>query len=53
MSQDSAPRVAVIGGGRTPFVKAATAFHKHTALELAAHSVDGLLEKQNLDPALV
>ncbi len=52
MSQDSAPRVAIMGGARTPFVKAATVFHKHTALELAVHSVDGLLGKQDLDPTL-
>jgi len=53
MSQDLVPRVAVMGGARTPFVKAATVFSKHTALALAVHSVDGLLDKQNLDPALV
>ena len=53
MSQDLVPRVAIIGGSRTPFVKAATAFRKRSALELAVHSVDGLLEKQTLDPALV
>ena len=53
MNNDSIGRVAVMGGARTPFVKAATAFRKHTALELAVHSVDGLLEKQALDPALV
>ncbi len=52
MSQDSALRVAIMGGARTPFVKAATVFHEHTALELAVHSVDGLLEKQDLDPTL-
>ncbi len=53
MSQESSPRVAVMGGARTPFAKAATVFRKHSALELASHSVDGLLEKQELDPALV
>jgi acetyl-CoA acetyltransferase family protein len=53
MSQDSAHRVAVMGGARTPFAKAGTVFRKKTALELAGHSVDGLLEKQNLDPAVV
>ena len=41
MSMDSAPRVAVMGGARTPFVKAATAFRKRTALELSALDLRG------------
>ena len=53
MSHDSAPRVAVIGGARTPFAKAGTVFREKTPLELAVHSVDGLLEKQDLDPGWV
>ena len=44
------PRVAVVGGARTPFVKAGTVFRNHTALDLGVHSVNGLLEKQALDP---
>jgi len=43
-------RVAVVGGSRTPFVKAGTVFRKYTALDLGVHSVNGLLEKQALDP---
>ncbi len=50
MANDQATRVAVLGGARTPFVKAGTAFRKHSVLDLAAHSVQGLLEKQSLDP---
>ena len=46
-------RVAVVGGSRTPFVKAGTVFRKHTALDLGVHSVNGLLEKQALDPKSV
>ena len=53
MSENTTTRVAIIGGARTPFVKAGTAFKKHSALELAVHSVDGLLEKQGLDPRFV
>ena len=53
MSANNATRVAVIGGARTPFVKAGTVFRKYAALELAVHSVDGLLEKQQLDPRSV
>jgi len=43
-------RVAVVGGSRTPFVKAGTVFRKYSALDLGVHSVNGLLEKQVLDP---
>ena len=46
-------RVAVVGGARTPFVKAGTVFRKHSALDLSLHSVNGLLEKQELDPESV
>ncbi|MFQ5889561.1 MAG: thiolase family protein [Gemmatimonadota bacterium] len=53
MSQAPRIRVAVIGGARTPFVKAGTVFRKRSALELAAHSIDGLIEMQSLDPAAV
>ena len=53
MHQDTANRVAIMGGARTPFVKAATVFKQYSALDLAVHAVDGLLEKQTLDPASV
>ncbi len=52
MSQDT-ERVAVMGGARTPFAKAGTRLKEHTALELGTHSVDGVLAKLDLDPALV
>ncbi len=51
--QATGPRVAVVGGARTPFAKAFTAFKERSALDLAVHSVDGLLEKLDLDPASV
>ncbi len=41
-------RVAVVGGSRTPFVKAGTVFRKYTALDLGVHSVNGLLAKTGL-----
>ncbi len=53
MNQSTSTRVAVVGGARTPFVKAGTKFKKHSALDLAIHSVHGLLEKQNIDPASI
>ncbi len=46
-------RVAVVGGARTPFAKAGTSLKNHSAVGLGAHSVDGVLEKYALDPALV
>jgi len=49
----SKDRVAVIGGARTPFSKAGTNLKDHTALELGTHSVDGALDKLDLDPAIV
>ena len=53
MNQSTSTRVAVVGGARTPFVKAGTAFKNHSALDLAIHSVDGLLEKQKMDAASI
>lgn len=53
MSEKRGTRVAVLGGARTPFVKAGTFFRKHSALQLAVHSVNGLLEKQGLNPRSV
>lgn len=46
-------RVAIVGGTRTPFVKAGTAFKRRSALELALHCLNGLVERQRLDPTTV
>lgn len=46
-------RVAIVGGARTPFVKAGTKFRTHRALDLSVHAVDGLLDKVDADPAIV
>ncbi|MEE9534399.1 MAG: acetyl-CoA C-acyltransferase [Acidimicrobiia bacterium] len=46
-------RVAVVGGARTPFVKAGTKFRKQRALDLAVHSVNGALDKLDVDPNIV
>ena len=45
MSENVPNRVAVVGGARTPFAKAGTVFKTQSALDLAVHSVNGLLEK--------
>jgi hypothetical protein len=50
MTAARATRVAVMGGMRTPFSRAGTAFKKYSPLQLAVHSVNGLLEKQQFDP---
>ena len=42
---DSPPRVAIVAGARTPFAKAGTKLKGHSALDLARHFVDGLLDK--------
>ncbi len=46
-------RVAIIAGGRTPFVKAGKAFKALGPLKLANHAVKGLLERQEIDPEAI
>ncbi len=53
MTPGTSTRVAVVGGARTPFAKAGTAFRKHSPLQLSVHAVNGLLAKQKLDPESV
>ena len=43
-------RVAIVAGGRTPFVKAGKAFKDLGPLELARQSVLGLVERHSVDP---
>lgn len=46
-------RVAVVGGMRTPFVKAGTVFADIPQLPLSCHAVRGLLGRFNLDPRII
>jgi len=46
-------RVAIVGGVRTPFVKAAGVLSEYSALDLGKHVVVGCVEKLKLDPGLV
>ncbi len=46
-------RVAVIGGMRTPFVKAGTVFSRQSQLQLSSHAVAGVIERFNLDPQTI
>lgn len=53
MSQQTPVRVAVIGGARTPFAGAGTAFSKVSPLALSAHAVKGLIDRLSLNPAMI
>lgn len=46
-------RVAIVAGCRTPFCKSGTAFNEVTAVDLARHVTVELLQRSNLDGALV
>jgi acetyl-CoA acetyltransferase family protein len=46
-------RVAIVGGVRTPFVKAFGAFGKSTALDLSIHVVESLVSRLQLKPSEV
>ncbi len=43
-------RVAIVAGGRTPFVKAGKTFKDLGPLRLACHAVSGLIERHGIDP---
>ena len=43
-------RVAIVAGGRTPFVKAGKTFTDLSPLKLACHAVRGLIERHDVDP---
>jgi acetyl-CoA acetyltransferase family protein len=53
MSQSELQRVAIIGGMRTPFVKAGMEFSKLTPLALSTHAVQGLIEHLSLNPEMI
>jgi len=46
-------RVAVVGGMRTPFVKAGTFFRDIPQLKLSSQAVKGVLERFELDPRMI
>ena len=46
-------RVAIVGGVRTPFVKAAGLFSRYSSLDLGKYVVVGCIEKLKLDPQLI
>ena len=46
-------RVAIVGGVRTPFVKAGGVFSKFSALDLGKQVVVGCVERLGIDPSLI
>lgn len=46
-------RIAVVAGLRTPFAKQATAFHGVPALDLGKMVVNELIQKHDIDPAII
>ncbi len=46
---ENGTRVAIVGGMRTPFVKAGTLFRDTSALKLSSHAVRGLLNRYGVD----
>lgn len=46
-------RVAIVGGARTPFVKAGGVFSKLSSLDLGLHVVSSCIERVGIEPSLV
>lgn len=53
MSQNSITRIAIVAGGRTPFVKSGKAFNDLGPLKLGNHVVSKLMEKYDIDPDII
>ena len=49
----SRKRVAIVAGGRTPFVRAGRAFAEIDSLGMAIHAVRGMLDRSGIDPVLI
>lgn len=49
----SGERIAIVAGLRTPFAKQATAFHGVPAVDLGKMVVNELMQKHDVDPAIV
>lgn len=53
MTTRQGERIAVVAGLRTPFAKQATAFHGVPAVDLGKMVVNELLQKNDIDPAII
>ncbi len=49
----SQTRVAIVAGGRTPFVKSGKGFAELDSLALAVHAVRGMLDRSGIDPEVI
>ena len=49
----SRKRVAIVAGGRTPFVKSNRTFAELDSLAMAVHAVRGTLDRSGIDPKLI
>ena len=53
LTTSSGERIAIVAGLRTPFAKQATAFHGVPAVDLGKIVVNELLQKHDVDPAII
>ncbi|TYK64293.1 acetyl-CoA C-acyltransferase FadI [Colwellia echini] len=53
LTTSTGERIAVVAGLRTPFAKQATAFHGVPAVDLGKIVVNELLQKHDIDPAII
>ncbi|ALO34482.1 3-ketoacyl-CoA thiolase [Colwellia sp. MT41] len=53
LTTSSGERIAIVAGLRTPFTKQATAFHGVPAVDLGKIVVNELLQKHDIDPAII
>ena len=49
----SRKRVAIVAGGRTPFIKSNRAFAELDSLAMAVHATRGTLDRSGIDPKLI
>ncbi|WP_057831763.1 acetyl-CoA C-acyltransferase FadI [Colwellia sp. TT2012] len=53
LTTSTGERIAIVAGLRTPFTKQATAFHGVPAVDLGKIVVNELLQKHDIDPAII
>ena len=53
LTTSTGERIAIVAGLRTPFAKQATAFHGVPAVDLGKIVVNELLQKHDVDPAII
>jgi len=53
LTTSTGERIAIVAGLRTPFAKQATAFHGVPAVDLGKIVVNELLQKHDIDPAII